>query len=308
MTEWRPDAPEALLEEVADGVFAYVQHDGGWWVNTTGFIAGSSSVVAVDSCATYRRTRALLSVIAERTGCPVRTLVNTHFHGDHTHGNVLFDGAIVVGHELCRTAIQRDTLLAEPPRVFEPVPDWGPLRLRPPELTFTDTMTLWLDDREIQLDAVGRPAHTDADVLAWVPGPGVLFTGDLVFNGGTPMLLQGSVTGYLAALESVRAYDVTVLVPGHGRPCGPEVLDVLSRYARFVLDTAASARDAGLTPLEAAHGVDLGEFAGLLDPERIVLNLHRAYADLDGSPSADVPAAFADAVAWNGGRLLRCDV
>jgi cyclase len=171
-----------------------------------------------------------------------------------------------------------------------------------------DAPVALLEEVEIRLDAAGGPAHTDADVMVWVPQPGVLFTGDLVFNGGTPMLLQGSVTGYLAALEQVRGYGATVLVPGHGRPCGPEVLGGLSRYARFVLDTAASARRAGLTPLEAARSVDLGEFAGLLDPERIVLNLHRAYADLDGSPSVDVPAAFADAVAWNGGRPLRCDV
>lgn len=296
------------LTEVADGVFAYAQHDGSWWVNTAGFVAGSRSVVAVDACATHRRTQALLDIIARTTGLPVRTLVNTHFHGDHTYGNALFRDAVVVGHERCREELLADRLLADPPQVFEPVPNWGPLQVRPPELTFASSMTLWLDDLEIRLDAAGEPAHTDADVLAWLPSRGVLFTGDLVFNGGTPLLLQGSVAGYLTALGRVRDYDAPILVPGHGQPCGPEVLDQLERYASFVLDTASSARAAGLTPLQAASEVHLGEFSELLDPERIVLNLYRAYADLDGASAVDIRAAFADAVAWNGGRRLHCIV
>jgi len=300
------DVPGVEVDEVADGVFAYVQQDGSWWVNTSGFVVGQNSVIAIDACATYRRTRALVQTIAVRATGPVRTLVNTHFHGDHTYGNVLFDQAVVVGHQRCREHLLADWLLAHTPPLWQPMPEWGPLQVRPPEVTFTDTMTLWLDDAQIRLDAVGGPAHTDADVVAWLPGRGVLFTGDLVFNGGTPMLLQGSVTGYLTALDRIQAYGASVLVPGHGRPCGPQILDVLRRYAHFVLDAAVAARAAGLTPLEAAREVDLGEFAHLFDPERIVLNLHRAYADLNGVPQVDLLAAFTDAIAWNGGKPLRC--
>src|SRR5437899_113756 len=74
------------VQEVAEGVFAYPQEDGGWWVNTTGFLAAADHVVAVDACATRRRTRALLEAIDQTVGKPVRTLVNTHFHGDRTYG------------------------------------------------------------------------------------------------------------------------------------------------------------------------------------------------------------------------------
>src|SRR4051812_15737532 len=76
--------------EVADGVFAYVQPDGSWWLNNTGFVTGAGEVVAVDATSTERRTRALLGAIAEVSTAPVRTLVNTHHHGDHTNGNCLF--------------------------------------------------------------------------------------------------------------------------------------------------------------------------------------------------------------------------
>jgi cyclase len=73
-----------------------------------------------------------------------------------------------------------------------------------------------------------------------------------------------------------------------------------------VLAAAVAGRAAGLTPLDAARELDLGEFAGLLDPERIVLNLHRAYADLDGVGDVDLLGAFTDAIAYNQGRPLRC--
>jgi cyclase len=295
------------LTEVAEGVFAYAQHDGSWWVNTTGFLAVSGQVLAVDACATEKRTRALLDTIGRTAGGPVRTLVNTHFHGDHTYGNSLFTGATIVGHERCRAALLADTLLARTPPVWEPTPDWGDVSITPPTVTFTERLTLWVGDVAVEVSHLGGAAHTDSDVVVHVPSRGVLFTGDLIFNGGTPMLLSGSVTGYLATLERLRGIPAGVLVPGHGVPCTPAAVDIHERYARFVLDAAAEGRAAGLSPLATARELDLGEFAGLSDPERIVLNLHRAYADLDGTGEVDLMAAFGDAIAYHGGPL-RCVV
>src|SRR6185312_5438365 len=81
------------LEEVADGVFAYVQPDGSWMINNTGFLVARDGVTAVDACSTERRTRAFLDTVAGVARQPVRTLVNTHHHPDHTAGNGLFAGA-----------------------------------------------------------------------------------------------------------------------------------------------------------------------------------------------------------------------
>ena len=71
-------------------------------------------------------------------------------------------------------------------------------------------------------------------------------------------------------------------MPGHGPVAGPEVIDDVLGYLRFVRDTAEQGRAAGLSPLEAARGVSLGRYAEWSDPERIAGNLHRAYADLSG--------------------------
>ena len=119
---------------------------------------------------------------------------------------------------------------------------------------------------------------------------------------------MGSVTGSVASLERLAAFGAEVVVPGHGDVCGPEVFDGIGRYLEFVRHTAVEGKEAGLSPLEAARKADLGPFAGLGDPERIVGNLHRAYAELDGaSPGApiDLRAAITDMVTYNGGPL-RC--
>ncbi|HET6909673.1 MAG TPA: MBL fold metallo-hydrolase [Mycobacteriales bacterium] len=293
--------------EVADRVFAYVQPDGSWWINNTGFIVGSDAVTAVDATSTEARTRALLTTIARHAGSPVRTLVNTHHHGDHTNGNCLFTDAVVVGHRNCRSGVLAQTIGGLEP-IFGAV-EWGDLTVRAPSTVFDDRLDLYVDDQPVELHYIGTPAHTTGDVVAWLPEQRVLFAGDLVFNGGTPFVLMGSVTGALRALERLRAFGADTIVPGHGDVCGPEVIEDVERYLRFVLDTAQRAHADGVLALEAARSVDLGAFAGLHDRERIVGNLHRALHELAGaSPGAplDILAAFSDMLAYNGGGPLRC--
>ena len=296
------------VEEVADGIHAYIQPDGTWWINNTGFLVGRRGVVSVDACSTERRTRAYQAAIGAVTSLPVRTLVNTHHHGDHTFGNYLFPGATIVGHEATREGVQQWGLPWDEP-VWTKV-DWGDIELEPPFLTYRDGVTVWVDDLRCEVTHVGTPAHTTNDSVVWVPDRKVLFSGDLLFNGGTPFLLQGSVAGLVTALEEVvKPLGPETIVPGHGPVSGPQVIDDVLSYARFVQRTAAEAKAAGLTPLEAARETDLGEFAGLKDAERLAGNLHRAYAELDGAePGAqiDVLAAIQDMIAFNGGKPLTC--
>jgi cyclase len=297
------DPAAAQLVEVADRVFAYIQPDGSWFINNTGFIAGTRSVVSVDACSTRRRTEAYLDRIASVAKAPVATVVNTHHHGDHTHGNCVFGAATIIGHERCREEVIRFGLRGNT-GLWDPV-DWGELTLSPPTVTFTDRLRIWSDDMPIDLSYVGQPAHTTNDSLVWLPEQRVLFCGDLLFNGGTPFVLMGSVTGAIAVLTEVLApIPARAIVPGHGSVCGPELIATVVGYLRFVLDAADRGLAAGLSPLDLARDLELGEYADWLDPERIVGNLHRAYCDLDPQrPDVDVAAALADMVALNGGPL-----
>jgi cyclase len=296
------------IQQVSEGIYAYLQPDGSWWLNNTGFLVGRDGVISVDATSTERRTRAYLDAIATVTQNPVRTLVNTHHHGDHTHGNYLFGGATIVGHERCREAIL-GTPMPPPAGVWTDV-DWGPLELSPPFLTYTDGVTLWSGDLRCEVRHVGTPAHTTNDSIVHIPERSLVFAGDLLFNGGTPFALMGSVSGWIEVLETVlRPLGARTLVPGHGPVCGPEVIDDVLAYLRFVQRTAREAKAEGLSPLQAARAVDLGEFKDLLDAERIVGNLHRAYLELDGAERGapvDLAGALGDMVAYNGGRPLTC--
>ncbi len=300
------ELPPPSLEEVSPGVYAYIQLDGSWGLNNTGFITGSDAVSVVDTCFTETRTRDFLNTIGSVTALPIRTLVNTHHHGDHTHGNYLLPSASIVGHELCRQTVI-DTGLHTLHPLFPNVV-WGDLELAPPFITFRDRLDLFVDDLKLELHYMG-PAHTTNDVVVWLPERRLLFTGDLVFNGGTPFVAMGSIAGSLVALERLRAFDAEIVVPGHGSVCSPQVMDDIEAYLRFIQDTAKSAFDSGLTPLEAARETNLGHFAGWHDSERIAGNLHRAYSELRGEPLGavlDLGPIAADMVALNGGQPVRC--
>jgi len=296
----------ATVQPLAEGAYGYVQPDGSWYINNCGFVAAGDHTVLIDTCSTERRTRALLGAVSATTSTPVTTLVNTHHHGDHTNGNYLVAGATAIGHRKTR-----ELLVAEGIQTYEGIftgSDWGELRVRPPEVVFEDRLTVYAGDVEIQLIHPGHAAHTTNDVLVWLPARRVLYAGDLVFNGGSPFALMGSVAGWRAALDVVRALEPSVILPGHGPACGLEAVDRVDAYLRFVQDTAERGKAAGLSPLELAQKTDPGEFAAMTEQERLPGNLHRAYAELDGAEwgaTLDLVAPITDMLAFNGGPI-RC--
>jgi cyclase len=297
----------ARVTQVAQNAYAYVQDDGTWWINNAGFVVGSDGVILIDTCSTEDRTRALLAAVRAVTDGPIRVVVNTHHHGDHTHGNYLTAPAVVIAHAQCREEVAR-TGIKHYEETFEQ-PNWGQLRVSAPTVTFDSRLDLWADDTLVELHHTDGPAHTTNDVVAWLPADRVLFTGDLVFHGGTPFLLMGSVPGSLKSLDMLRAFDAATVVPGHGEVCGPEVFDVIERYLQMVTDVSERALAVGQSPLQAALAVDLGEFSTLSDSERLVGNLHRCMADLAGgdvNESLLRRDAIADMVLMRGSPLLPC--
>jgi cyclase len=299
-------APPPRVEEVSEGIYAYLQPDGQWGLNNPAFFVGSRAVTLIDTCFTQRRTQALLDAVHGISDRPIATLFNTHEHGDHTWGNFLLpESTTIVGHERCRQGMLEGGLATQ--AVFPGV-EWGDIVLRPPTVTFADHLTLWVDSLRLEATYVG-PAHTTSDAILWVPQRRVLFSGDLVFNGGTPFVLMGSVKGSLTALQQLKGLGAETIVPGHGPVAGPGVLDEQIAYLRHVQTIAAGARPAGLSPLDAAREAGLGPFAAWHDPERIVGNLARAYAELAGAePGApiDLAGAIQAMVEYNGGQPLRC--
>src|SRR6478735_3429476 len=258
----------SYLEEMAPGVYAFVQPDGGWMVNNCGVVTDpSGDAVIVDTTSTEKRNRAFLAEVAGVSRGP-RAAVNTHSHPDHTYGNgFLPETTTIIGHQHCREGVLR-----------------GGLVVRPPDVTITDDITLHLQERPVELTILG-PAHTSHDIGVWLPEEKVLFAGDLAFAGGHPIFLDGSMLGFKRATRRMRELAPEVLLPGHGPVRrGEQVLELLDRQERYVDWIAAVAAEsyaAGLTPLEAAQkALHSGDhpYAEWPESERVVCNLHRAYA------------------------------
>ncbi|GAA3745917.1 MBL fold metallo-hydrolase [Streptomyces tremellae] len=299
-------AMEPYLVRVTPQAYAYVQPDGGWCLNNAGVVSDGHTTLLVDTAVTERRARRLRdALLAEGLPLP-GTLVNTHHHGDHTYGNSVFTPeARVVAHETCRS---EQIAAGHQLHLVWPETEFGEVPLVAPSVTYSERMSLYAGDVEVRVLHPG-PAHTTGDSVVHLPAQGVVFTGDLVFNGGTPFLFNGSLAGSLRALDVLRSLDAEVVVPGHGPVTDPSAYDATERYLRFVDEVARAGHAKGLTPLELAHATDLGEFAALPERERLVANLHRAYAELDGLPEGaelDPLMVFGDMVTTNGGQPVAC--
>ncbi|MDL4812673.1 MBL fold metallo-hydrolase [Actinomadura opuntiae] len=304
----RPRVGSPVLAEVAPGVHAYVQPDGGWMLNNTGVVTGSGGEqMLVDTTSTEARNRAMLDAVAALADRPPKALVNTHHHGDHVSGNWLMPpGTPIFGHSDCRAEVLRASRAGTS---GIPGPDYGRTEVRPPDVTFSAITTLYVGDRPIELIPVG-PAHTRGDVLVWLPEDKVLFSGDIVFNGGQPFLVEGSLPGYRRALSLVRRLLPDVLVPGHGPVCRGEeiatILDELNAYTEFVEALAREGLDSGRSPLEMAESAAGSRFSGWQEAERLAGNLHRAYSEFGGDPYGarmDARRMWSDMARIHGGPI-----
>lgn len=300
------EIPPPATEEVSAGIYAYIQLDGSWFLNNAGAVVGQEHATVIDSTGTEARARAWRAALRQVTDRPVNTLINTHAHGDHTYGNFVFaPGAAIIAHEKCRAEVIAGGLSAQP--LFSMV-DFGETPLTPPFVTFEERLTVYVDNLRVELIFVG-PAHTSNDIVAWIPERKVLFSGDVIFNGGTPFALAGSIGGWLQALDVIEGLGAERIVPGHGGVAGPEVIGEVRAYLQFIQEIARRGMESGVEPLAVARDLDLGRFSELHDRERLVPNLHRAYAELRGEPwgaPMNYGQMFQEMLAYNGGQPLRC--
>ncbi len=290
------------LAEVADGTFAWMQPNGGWGWSNAGLLAGEGASLLVDTLFDLKLTREMLDGMAAVTeGRPIGTLVNTHANGDHTYGNQLLEGAEIVATEACAeefsnvpaellaalvTADLGDPTVSDfMQHAFGPF-DFGGIVLTPPTRTFTDTLALSVGGREVQLMEVG-PAHTDGDLLAYVPDVKTVFTGDILFVYGTPIVWAGPFSNWLNACDRILDLDVDIVVPGHGPVTDKEGARMVKSYLEYVYREASERFAGGMNIGDAVNDIELGEFADWGDSERLYVNVQSVYAEID--PNYEAP-------------------
>jgi glyoxylase-like metal-dependent hydrolase (beta-lactamase superfamily II) len=176
------------------------------------------------------------------------------------------------------------------------------IELRPPTATFSDTLALDVGGRAVELIEVG-PAHTRGDVIAHVPDASVVFTGDIVFHKGTPIMWAGPIDNWIAACDRICALGPAVVVPGHGAVTDPAGVRETRDYLAWLRDEATERFDAGMTYLDAASDIELGQFSDLGEVGRIVVTTHNIFRDLDPTMEpVDVMTLFTQMAEYEAAR------
>jgi glyoxylase-like metal-dependent hydrolase (beta-lactamase superfamily II) len=302
----RPDHRYELgLHELGDGCFAYLQPDGSWGWSNAGLVAGDGASLLVDTLFDLRLTQAMLDAMSAVTlTAPIASLVNTHANGDHCYGNQLLPDTVEViassatAHEMTEVPPSMMAALnAAPGEVGELFQrffgafDFEGIEVRLPSRTFDGRLEVEVGGRRVDLIEVG-PAHTAGDTLVYVPDAATVYTGDILFIGGTPIVWAGPLGNWVAACDLMLGMDVETVVPGHGPVTDKrgvvEVRDYLS-----TVDREATARHAaGIDAFEAARDIAavIGadpEFRGWGEFGRITVNVDTVYRHLD--PGYETP-------------------
>jgi glyoxylase-like metal-dependent hydrolase (beta-lactamase superfamily II) len=302
------------LHEIGDGLYAYLQPDGGWGWSNAGLVTAAGTSLLVDTLFDLRLTRAMLDEMRPVTDRhPIDAAMNTHANGDHCFGNELLPDAAEI---YATAAAAREMPEAPPERLLALTrADLGPefrryigeifgpfafadIELRPPTTTFDGALDLRIGDRDVRLVEVG-PAHTAGDAIVHVPDAGVVFTGDILFIGGTPIMWQGPVANWLRACDRILELQAPTLVPGHGPITDATGVEDVRRYLTHIRDEARARFDAGMDAEAAADDIDISDFADWNDRERIAVNVETLYREFDPlRPVPPAPELFVRMARW----------
>ena len=309
-------AYERGLHELGDGLYAYLQPDGGWGWSNAGLVTADGTSLLVDTLFDLTLTRDMLAAMAPVTDHdPIGQAFNTHGNGDHWFGNALLPDGIPILASAAAIEDMRAAPAAAVNVLFNEL-DLGPefdafaeramrkfdfasVTERLPTESFEGRHELRVGDRDVHLIELG-PAHTHGDAIAHVPDANVVFTGDLLFIEGTPMMWAGPVANWLAACDRIIELGARTIVPGHGPVTDESGVRDVQRYLTYVRDQAAQRFEAGMDETAAADDIDLSDFRDWGDPERIAVNVATIYRELDPTlPPLSHPELFVRMAHWS---------
>lgn len=283
------------IHDIGNGLYGYVQPDGTWGWSNAGLITSAGETMLVDTLMSVPLTREMLDQFKARVpeAAKIDRLVNTHANPDHFFGNGLVADAEIIGTVEAKKEMAgfNPKMLAGLRDNYQNMGDAGAFlyetmgrkfdfsgvdELTLPNRTFETHLSLMVGDKRVELTDLG-PAHTDSDTIVWVPEDRVVFTGDLLFNEGHPIMWAGPVENWIAACQHIVDLDPQVVLPGHGPITDKTAVANMKAYFEYVRDEARGRFEAGMGFYDAARDINMQEYRGWSDPERIVANVFSLY-------------------------------
>lgn len=287
------------LHKLTERCFAFIQPNGSWGLSNTGLIVHKNEAVLIDTLYDLHLTRKMLEVIKAELGSELKivALINTHANGDHWYGNGLVECGRIIS-----TKKSLQEMRAMPPskmavfgRIWRLLGGAGKYFHRHfgqfqfkgiepvlPNETFEHSKHLSLGGITIELREF-TDTHTLSDTIAAVPGEKVVFAADLLFANCTPLTWTFPLKNWIDACDVILAMDVDIIVPGHGPVSTKKELQHQRDYFLFLYEQVKPLFKKGMSPLEAALSINLGEYEGWGESERAVFNVFSIYRELNPS-------------------------
>jgi cyclase len=275
---------------VGPGIHVLVGEGVPYYVANSVLIEGEEEALLVDSGAGPNEARALRKAVETLTKKPIRYVVDTHFHFDHALGNAVFPEAISVAHAATREglalgvkqptlanmlaglpgaaqrmrtqaateqdAAKRAGLESDAAKAEAYAKALSSLVPAPPQITFTDHLTIWLGTREVRILFLGR-GHTAGDAVVYLPADRILCSGDL-YNGYIGFMGDAFVDEWADTLDRLGALDFRTTIPGHGWPFdGKDAMAPVQACLRDIWKQAAQFKRDGVPVADAAARMDL---------------------------------------------------
>lgn len=288
------DNPDFTVKKLAEGVYAAVSGDGSKAGSNAGFVVGSNGVLVVDTFEDVAPAKELLAEIRKVTKLPIRFVVNTHYHLDHTGGNAVFaqEGATIVAQRNLRGWLNTENLKFFGPNP-KPEAKTRVEALVPPDLVYTKAVDIFLGSRVVQVRYM--LGHTGGDSVVTIPDANVVFGGDLVWQKHLPNLIDATTDAWIKSLETLLAeHPSATFVSGHGDIATPQDVHDFHDYLIFLRDAIAKAQaegktgqavvDAVLPQLQEKYG-SWGFFKAFS-----TRNILQTSAELKGDKKVPVPA------------------
>ncbi|MFL5666065.1 MAG: MBL fold metallo-hydrolase [Ktedonobacteraceae bacterium] len=287
------------LHDLGNSVYAYLQPDGSWGWSNAGLVIDGKASLLIDTLFDLKLTQEMLDSMRKSVAAAAQIdmLVNTHANGDHCYGNQLVADAEIIASvrtaeemvtgvspaQMAALVKNADQLgqIGEFARYAFGSFDFENITVTPPDKTFEGELTLKVGDKLVHLIEVG-PAHTQGDTLVHIPADRIVFTGDILFIGGHPIIWAGPTSNWLRACDRILAMDVETIVPGHGPITNKKGVAEIKGYFEYIFDEARKRYEAGMPAFEAARDIPLDRYASWSDGERIVVNVASIYRELSG--------------------------